>query len=218
MGNMVSEVVKQIDQADEKERIAKEQLEMLMEFADARLDTFEERGQPHVPRQGIGIKDECAREESSAIRALYESRLRRGGVEQAVDAFFGDTGIKGVLDGFKAVVKTGLKTILGDTSAGEGYDQKLFVCIKHNAIICVDMYTYKYNFHNEGVISTHKNLLAYILCVSVLDHRDVTPTRWSTWPVNSQKERILTISQANKMIMAQAAAPAPMQQIETRAS
>jgi len=57
-------------------------------------------------------------------------------------------------------VKTGLKTILGDTSAGESYDEKFFVCIKQfvvigglsvtkltavssNAIIRVDMFTYK---------------------------------------------------------------------------
>jgi hypothetical protein len=43
-----------------------------------------------------------------------------------------------------------------------------------NAIIRVDMYTYKYNFSYEGVVSTHKNILAYILCISVVDHRDVT--------------------------------------------
>ena len=43
-----------------------------------------------------------------------------------------------------------------------------------NAIIRVDMYTYKYNFANEGLISNHKNILAYILCISVVDHRDVT--------------------------------------------
>ena len=36
------------------------------------------------------------------------------------------------------------------------------------------MYTYRYNFANEGVISTHKNVLAYILCISVVDHADVT--------------------------------------------
>lgn len=38
MGNMVSE---QIDNADEKEAKAKEQLEVMMKLADARLDTFE---------------------------------------------------------------------------------------------------------------------------------------------------------------------------------
>lgn len=36
------------------------------------------------------------------------------------------------------------------------------------------MYMYKYNFATKGVISTHKNILAYILCISVVDHRDVT--------------------------------------------
>ena len=43
-----------------------------------------------------------------------------------------------------------------------------------NAIIRVDMCTYKYNFINEGVISNAKNILAYIMCISVVDHRDVT--------------------------------------------
>ena len=56
-------------------------------------------------------------------------------MDSAVDAFFGagDTGTKGVLDGFKSVVKTGLSAILGDTSAGESYDEKFFVCIKQCA-------------------------------------------------------------------------------------
>ncbi|KAG5653441.1 hypothetical protein H0H81_000445 [Sphagnurus paluster] len=41
MGNVVSDIVKQIDNSDEKEARAKEQLEMLMKLADARLDTFQ---------------------------------------------------------------------------------------------------------------------------------------------------------------------------------
>src|ERR1700710_2696672 len=36
------------------------------------------------------------------------------------------------------------------------------------------MYTYKYNFASKGVVDVHKNILAYILCISVVDHRDVT--------------------------------------------
>lgn len=36
------------------------------------------------------------------------------------------------------------------------------------------MYTYRYNFSNEGVIASHKNVLAYILCTSVIDHNDLT--------------------------------------------
>jgi hypothetical protein len=36
------------------------------------------------------------------------------------------------------------------------------------------MFTYRYNFANEGVISTHKNVFAYVLCTSVVDHNDLT--------------------------------------------
>jgi hypothetical protein len=43
MGNQVSELIKSVDKADEKEKLAKEQLELLMKLADARLDTFEEK-------------------------------------------------------------------------------------------------------------------------------------------------------------------------------
>ncbi|KAJ8087766.1 hypothetical protein PM082_006603 [Marasmius tenuissimus] len=179
MGNVVSDVVKTVDRADEKEARAKEQLEMLMKLADARLDTFQEQ----LNRMFLD-GESAAKLSVPGKRALrFERSLRvdtgaegAPGVGEAVDAFFGasKTGMDGVLEGFKSVVKTGLKVILGDTSAGESYDQKFFVCIKHNAIIRVDMMTYRYNFHNEGVISTHKNVLAYILCVSVVDHRDVT--------------------------------------------
>ncbi|KAL0063531.1 hypothetical protein AAF712_009529 [Marasmius tenuissimus] len=179
MGNVVSDIVKTVDRADEKESRAKEQLEMLMKLADARLDTFEEQLNRMFLDSASAAK--LSVPGKRALRFERSVRVDTGaegapGVEQAVDAFFGasKTGMDGVLEGFKSVVKTGLKVILGDTSAGESYDQKFFVCIKHNAIIRVDMMTYRYNFHNEGVISTHKNVLAYILCVSVVDHNEVT--------------------------------------------
>ena len=35
------------------------------------------------------------------------------------------------------------------------------------------MWTWRYNFSSEGVISDHKNALAYILCISVVDHDDM---------------------------------------------
>ncbi|KAJ3540663.1 hypothetical protein NM208_g4964 [Fusarium decemcellulare] len=179
MGDQISKL---IDNSDDKETKAKEQLDILMKLADARLDTFEqELIAMFLDNAGAAKRSVPGKR---ALRFERSVRVDCGsagspGVDQAVDAFFGigDEGgsvKKGVLDGFKAVVKTGLKQILGDTSAGESYDKKFFVCIKHNAIIRVDMYTYRYNFSNEGVISTHKNVFAYILCTSVVDHNDLT--------------------------------------------
>ncbi|KAJ4179363.1 hypothetical protein NW767_014647 [Fusarium falciforme] len=135
MGNTVSNIVKSVNRADEKENIAKEQLEMMMKVADARLDTFESE----IKNMFLD-KDSSSKTSVPGKRALRFKRSVRvdtgsegaPGVREAINAFFGgsETGGKGVLDGFKAVVKTGLKTILGDTSAGESYDQKFFVYIK----------------------------------------------------------------------------------------
>ncbi|OAA68210.1 hypothetical protein SPI_00405 [Niveomyces insectorum RCEF 264] len=179
MGQVASAVAGALDNSKEKEAQAKEQLEIMMKLADARLDTFQAK------LNTMFLDKESA--QKTSVPGKRAMRFERhvsvdtettpgAGVEAAVDAFFGasKTGTDGVLEGFKNVVKTGLSAILGDCSAGESYDEKFFVCIKHNAIIRVDMYTYKYNFSNEGVISTHKNILAYILCISVVDHRDVT--------------------------------------------
>ncbi|KEQ93048.1 hypothetical protein AUEXF2481DRAFT_31505 [Aureobasidium subglaciale EXF-2481] len=165
--------------SDEKEAKAREQLDILMKLADARLDSFEGEliamflDNGSAAKRSVPGKRALRFERSVRVDTSSEGSP---GVEQAVDAFFGmgDTGAKGALEGFKSVVKTGLKQILGDTSAGESYDKKFFVCIKHNAIIRVDMYTYRYNFSNEGVIASHKNVLAYILCTSVVDHNDLT--------------------------------------------
>ncbi|KAF4442073.1 hypothetical protein FACUT_2296 [Fusarium acutatum] len=179
MGHAISSLIAPNQADDENERKKKEQLELMMKLADARLDSFQsELERMFLDRESamntnVPGKRALRFERHFAVDA--ESTPGKG-VEDAVDAFFGasDTGTKGVLDGFKSVVKTGLSGILGDSSAGESYDKKFFVCIKHNAIIRVDMYTYKYTFANKGVVDMHKNILAYILCISVVDHRDVT--------------------------------------------
>ncbi|KAJ7782071.1 hypothetical protein B0H14DRAFT_3164075 [Mycena olivaceomarginata] len=177
---------------------------------------------------------------SVTLRADNELARDSGGApgdEQAVEAFFGAAkiGTKCVLDGFKAVIKTGLKTILKDSSAGESYYKKFLLCIKHcpnRREISVGK-ARRYKFHNEGLISTHKNLFAYILCVSVVDHRDVTPyeivylasefagkesEQYEAYLNNLiwVKNNLSTNDTRNKVIVAQAAIPPLMQQIEAR--
>ncbi|KAF5612477.1 hypothetical protein F25303_14379 [Fusarium sp. NRRL 25303] len=179
MGNAISALIEPNQADDENERKKKEQLELMMKLANARLDSF----QSELERMFLD-RESAMHTNVPGKRALrFERRFvvdaestPGKGVEDAVDTFFGasDTGTKVALNGFKSVVKTGLSVILGDSSAGESYDKKFFICIKHNAIIRVDIYTYKYTFANQGVVDMHKNILAYILCISVVDHRDVT--------------------------------------------
>ncbi|KAF5717121.1 hypothetical protein FMUND_5939 [Fusarium mundagurra] len=158
MGNSISALIEPNPADDENERKKKEQLELMMKLADARLDAFQ-----HELEQMFLDRESAMRTNVPGRRALRFERRFVVDAESTVP-----------LDGFKSVVKTGLSAILGDSSAGESYDKKFFVCVKHNAIVRVDMYTYKYTFANEGVVDTHKNILAYVLCMSVVDHRDVT--------------------------------------------
>ena len=43
-----------------------------------------------------------------------------------------------------------------------------------SAIIRVDIYTYKYNLTNKEGIANIKNILAYVMCISLVDHHDIT--------------------------------------------
>ncbi|GKT42261.1 uncharacterized protein ColSpa_02442 [Colletotrichum spaethianum] len=135
MGNAISALIAPNEAADENERKKKEQLELMMKLADARLDTFQgELEKMFLDRESAmktSVPGRRALRFERHVAVDAESTPGKG-VEDAVDSFFGasDTGTKGVLDGFKSVVKTGLSAILGDSSAGESYDKKFFVCMK----------------------------------------------------------------------------------------
>ncbi|KAF5563896.1 hypothetical protein FPHYL_4922 [Fusarium phyllophilum] len=179
MGNSISALIEPNQADDENERKKKEQLELIMKLADARLDSFQSELQRMFLDRESAMKTNVPGKRALRFerRFVVDAESTPGkGIDDAVDAFMGasNTGSKRALDGFKFVVKTGLSAILSDSCAGESYDKKFFICVKHNAIIRVDMYTYKYTFANEGVIDVHKNILAYILCISIVDHRDVT--------------------------------------------
>ncbi|OAL44808.1 hypothetical protein IQ07DRAFT_521398 [Pyrenochaeta sp. DS3sAY3a] len=175
MGSAISTVIESKTTNDENERRQREQLELIFKLADARLDTMQrELEQTFLDRETTIKRSVPGR------RALrFERRIAVDAettVEYAVDSFLGasETTTQYFRDGLKSVVKSGLSPILGDSSTGESYDKKFFVCVKHNALIRIDMSTYKYTFASQGLVGEHKNVLAYLLCISVIDHRDVT--------------------------------------------
>ncbi|RYO92425.1 hypothetical protein DL764_008132 [Monosporascus ibericus] len=136
MGAAVSAFANALGSSQRKEAHAKERLELKVKLADAQLGSFE------VKLKTMLLAKESAQRTSIPGKGAFQ------GVEHSVNASFGvsDTGTKGVLDGFKSVVKTGLSTILWYSSAGESYDEKFFVSIKEqgppsNAIIRPDMRT-----------------------------------------------------------------------------
>ncbi|KAI0851662.1 hypothetical protein F5Y00DRAFT_259150 [Daldinia vernicosa] len=104
-----------------------------MKLSDARLDTFEGELNSmflyHEPGTKTSVPGKRALRFERHVQVDTEYGNR---IDGTVYAFFGagDTGSKGVFEGFKNVVKASLSTILGDTSAGESYDKCLEMIMK----------------------------------------------------------------------------------------
>ncbi|RYP77279.1 hypothetical protein DL769_003428 [Monosporascus sp. CRB-8-3] len=122
MGAAASAVTNALDNSQQKEVQGKERLEPKTKLAGARPHTSEAK-----------LKTMFLAKESAQKAISGKGALR--GVENAINAFFGvsDTSTKGVHEGFKSVVKTGLSAILRNSSAGESYDEKFFVSTKEQA-------------------------------------------------------------------------------------
>ncbi|VDB86051.1 unnamed protein product [Peniophora sp. CBMAI 1063] len=228
---------------------AREQLEVLLKLADARLDTYQGQlemmfldnagaAKRSVPGKralrfaryvgvNVGVDQESYEQENapsesnpdeSGLPKVTEKKVSTKTafteVDEVVRTFFNITPEEwapstvvpsnrnlqelpqtkrvSAMRGFAKVVSNGLKEILMETtSTGESTDQKFFVCIHHNAVIRIDVMTYRYNFNkvvnketekDAGKASTFlsfngqicENIFGYVYCLSVVDHSQVT--------------------------------------------
>lgn len=218
----------------------REQLDVLVKLAHARLDGFQSQLEiMFLDREGtmkrtvpgrralrferhVGLN--VGEKQEDGTLTLDAERV----IKQSVHGYF-QTAAKttsqagaSAYEGFKSVVTTGLKSAVENTTAGESTERKFFVCIHHNAVVRVDIMTYRYNFRTtetstktnitssdagansaytnvqagdgvnaqtgnssdrqssvHGTKSTsfsesYKNVFAYILCISVVDHNEIT--------------------------------------------
>ncbi|KAG8925229.1 hypothetical protein FRC02_009820 [Tulasnella sp. 418] len=161
-----------------KEEI-KQQLDFLVKAVESKLDAYQS-----ALEDMFQDPNSVSSKQIPGIRAVrYErgyrvsvSKNAQEGIGEVVDAFFGaaETGMKGVVDGFKKVVGTALNAILGNDQAGQQEDQKFFVFMKNNAIIRIDIKMWRYNFSGKGVMAESENVFCYVFCLSVVDHYKLT--------------------------------------------
>jgi len=79
-----------------------------------------------------------------------------------------------ITDGILDIASTAADAILGNTSIGECEDKKFFVIPQHNAIIRIDVKFWRYNFSSKGIITDSENILCYVCCKSIVDHKKLT--------------------------------------------
>jgi hypothetical protein len=185
----------EVTQADSAAPHVLEQLSFLVNAANAKLDKY----QADLNEMWLDSTGTTAKKMVPGRRALRWERgyhvgihkeelvhpwgdgiIERDGLDDIIDRFFSATSVKDVTDGksiitgFKKHVRSTLYYILTNTNAGEQEDQRFFVFVQHNAIIRIDIKLWRYNFNSTEVMAKSTNVLAYVFCVSVVNHMDLS--------------------------------------------
>lgn len=157
-----------------QEAQTREQLQFLVNAAMGKLDAQKEKLEKTFLNPSSEEKIRVIPDTMIQWYDEYRCNVKTGvsaAMDQVVDSFF--EGEKGLKDGFKNLVKTAMSTILGNESAGESQQNVYTVFMEHNAIVRVDISTWRYNFTSEGVIGKVKDAFCCTFCKSVVDHRKV---------------------------------------------
>ena len=162
-----------IDQSNES--AAREQLQVLLVAAEGKLTEYKSEIDDmfRFPEK-LGIV-QIVGNRSVASYNEYRANITEGVDEQInsiIDSFFSGAG--GIKDGFRSLIKVGLNTILGNQTIGQWEQQWFTVVPDNNALVRVDVKCWRWNFTSEGVISRCKNVFAFLIVKSIVDHRKLT--------------------------------------------
>ena len=92
-------------------------------------------------------------------------------VESAIKDFFdGD-----LLDGAKELILAGVDELLGNNSIGENATEDMLILWESNALLRVDVYYWKWNFSQKGVVDVAQNILAMYCVKRVINPSEVDP-------------------------------------------
>lgn len=161
-----------LDQSDEAK--TKEQLQFLINAAEGKLNEQKEKLEKVFLNPSSEEKIRVIPDTEIKWYDEYRCNVKSGAsdaIDKVVDNFF--TGEKGLKDGFKGLVKAGLSTILGNESAGQYQENIYVVGMEHNAIIRVDISSWRYNYSSDGIIGNVKDVYCCTFCKSVVDHTKV---------------------------------------------
>jgi hypothetical protein len=161
-----------LDQSQEAE--TREQLQFLVNAATGKLNEQKERLEKTFLNPSSEERIRVIPDTMIQWYDEYRCNVKVGvsaAMDEVVNSFFeGEAGLK---DGFKGLVKSAMSTILGNESAGESQQNVYTVFMEHNAIVRVDIASWRYNFTSEGVIGKVKDVFCCTFCKSVVDHTKV---------------------------------------------
>jgi hypothetical protein len=161
-----------IDQS--QEAATKEQLQFLVSAARGKLEEMQQRMERVFLNPASEEKIRVIPDTEIRWYEEYRCNVKSGASDELnkiVDSFF--EGEKGLKPGFNTLIKSVLGTVLGNEAAGEQMKNLYVVSMEHNAVIRVDICTWRYNYTSDGIIGHVKDAFATTFCKSVVDHTKV---------------------------------------------
>ena len=164
-------------QEEEKAKI-EERLQILERMIKGRLNTVKENilaGE----RNDQEIHSGKVVEELQNITIVQSQEA--GSIKDAVSDFFDGHFMKGL----QAVLDTAIDAVLGNASIGEYESSNMFIVWHNNALLRCDVYTYRWNFANKGVIDNCEGVTGAFMCKRAIDMTKTDP-QVLTWAVSRQ--------------------------------
>lgn len=170
----IADKINELTGNDENTQKMREQFEFLQKMASAKTAEFKAELEKMYLGNGTD-KTQVTGNRSIRFYSAQHVDLHTGcdaAIDEAVKSFFeGSTGIK---NGFMKLISCALDTLIGNSSIGEHQEDMFFIYPENNAIVRIDVKTYKYSFSKGGFISNCENVFCYTMAKSIVDHTTLT--------------------------------------------
>jgi hypothetical protein len=182
----ITKMLQNISGADDDAKERKEQLEMLLKLARAKIETYKDKINMNFSNPGTIDKIQIPGNRAMRYIEQYHVVTKEGlsdkvsaHLDAAIDAFFsiGSENVdtkKAVQGGVKSLISTALSGFIGSTEAGESEEIIYIVVPENNAFVRADIACWKYHFEQHKFIDQADTAIAYVLCKSVIDHTKIT--------------------------------------------
>ena len=193
MGNPISSLREQVNQAEAEKVKQQERLNVLEKMVENHLESAKasivngERGDQEIHTGTIV--------EFNKQVNIKLSNKQSDDLEDAINNFFGGN----ISGGFKDLVKVAVQAVLGNSSMGEHQVTNMFIQWSDNAVIRMDSYCYRWNFSSNEVIKDVEGAVGVVIMSRVIDLTK-TDVQVLTWAISRQARHLGNPDQAGQMI------------------
>ena len=193
MGNPISSLRKELDQADAEKKKMQERLNVLEKMVNYHLENAKtamlsgDRGDQEIH---TGTVVEFSTQVSITMTEKPNPEL-----EDAINDFFGGN----LLSGFGKLVSVAVEAVLGNASMGEHEGSNMFIQWSDNALLRLDAYCYRWNFSSNEIIQDVEGASGVVVMKRVINLVDTDP-QVLTWAISRQASLMGKPDSASEMI------------------